>query len=70
MSKLISWLVVIGALLFVVLVGVLITAIPSILLAWIVLKIFPDLTLNLWQLTTIFVVIGTLFRTKVTINKD
>lgn len=70
MSKLISWLVVIGALLLVVLVGVLISAIPSILLAWIVLKIFPDLTLNLWQLAIIFVVIGTLFRTKVTIKKD
>lgn len=70
MSKLISWLVVIGALLLVVLVGALITAIPSILLAWIVLKIFPDLTLNLWQLAAIFVVIGTLFRTKITIKTD
>lgn len=70
MIKLISLLVVIGAFFFVALVGVLIAAIPSILLAWVVLKIFPDLTLNLWQLATIFVVIGTLFGTKVTINND
>lgn len=70
MDKLIVWLVVIGILLLGVLMSVLITAIPSILLAWVVLKIFPELTLNLWQLAAIFVVIGTFFGTKVTIKKD
>lgn len=70
MDKLISWLVVIGAFLFLVLVSALIALIPSMALAWIVLKIFPQITLSFVQVTTIFVVLGVLFRTKITIKKD
>lgn len=70
MDKLISWLILIGAFLFLVLVSALIALIPSMALAWIVLKIFPQITLSFVQMTTIFVVLGVLFRTKITVKKD
>lgn len=56
------------AILFIVLVSAIISIVPSLILAWLVLKIFPDLSLTLVQLTSIFVVISVLFRTKITIS--
>lgn len=70
MDRLISWLILIGTFLFLVLVSALIALIPSMALAWIVLKIFPQITLSFVQMTTIFVVLGVLFRTKITVKKD
>lgn len=69
MNRLMIVLMVIGGFLFVILLNALILAIPSMILAWLVLKIFPQITLSLIQLTTIFAVASALLKTKVTIEK-
>lgn len=69
MNRLMIVLMVVGGFLFVILLNALILAIPSMILAWLVLKIFPQITLTLIQLTTIFAVASALLKTKVTIEK-
>lgn len=69
MNRLMIVLMMIGGCLFVLLLNALILAIPSMILAWLVLKIFPQITLSLIQLTTIFAVASALLKTKVTIEK-
>ena len=69
MNRLMIVLMMIGGCLFVLLLTALILAIPSMILAWLVLKIFPQITLSLIQLTTIFAVASALLKTKVTIEK-
>lgn len=69
MNRLMIVLMVIVGFLFVILLNALILAIPSMILAWLVLKIFPQITLSLIQLTTIFAVVSALLKTKVTIEK-
>lgn len=69
MNRLMIVLMVIGGFLFVILLNALILVIPSMILAWLVLKIFPQITLSLVQLTTIFAVASALLKTKVTIEK-
>lgn len=69
MNRLMIVLMVIGGFLFVILLNALMLAIPSMILAWLVLKIFPQITLSFIQLTTIFAVASALLKTKVTIEK-
>ena len=69
MNRLMIVLMMIGGCLLVLLLNALILAIPSMILAWLVLKIFPQITLSFIQLTTIFAVASALLNTKVTIEK-
>lgn len=69
MNRLMIVLMMIGGCLLVLLLNALILAIPSMILAWLVLKIFPQITLSFIQLTTIFAVASALLETKVTIEK-
>lgn len=69
MNRMMIVLMMIGGFLFAILLNALILAIPSMMLAWLVLKIFPQITLSLIQLTTIFAVASALLKTKVTIDK-
>lgn len=69
MNRLMIVLMVIGGCLLVLLLNALILAIPSMILAWLVLKIFPQITLSFIQLTTIFAVASALFETKAIIEK-
>ena len=69
MNRLMIVLMMIGVYLLGLLLSVLILAIPSMILAWLVLKIFPQITLSFIQLTTIFAVVSALLKTEVTIEK-
>lgn len=70
MNRLMIVLMMIGGCLLVLLLNALILAIPSMILAWLVLKIFPQITLSFIQLTTIFAVASALSKTEVTIEKN
>ena len=69
MDRLMIVLMVIEDCLLGLLLSTLILAIPSMILAWLVLKIFPQITLSFIQLTTIFAVASALLKTKVIIEK-
>ena len=70
MDRLMIVLMALGGCLLVLLLSALILAIPSMILAWLVLKMFPQITLSFIQLTNIFAVVSALLKTKVTIEKN